>query len=139
MSKVFDDIKNFMNDWWIKNGPKVEGMVKTTAEKAEHLTQKARLKYDLYQAGRDLAKAYEELGEKVYHEMSENKKFDFSSDDDIQVLMDQIVQAEKKVQEIRDELAQVGMTPEDDPFGEETPEDIAMADVPEPDETKSED
>jgi len=71
--------------------------------------------------------------------MSENKKFDFSSDDDIQVLMDQIVQAEKKVQEIRDELAQVGMTPEDDPFGEETPEDIAMADVPEPDETKSED
>ncbi|BFN36573.1 hypothetical protein [Fidelibacter multiformis] len=136
MSKVFDDIKNFLNDWWTKNGPKVEGMVKTTAEKAEHLTQKARLKYDLYQAGRDLAKAYEELGEKVYHDMSENKKFDFSGDDDIQVLMDQIVLAEKKVQEVRDELAQVGMTPEDDPFEEEMPEDVNAADVPETDEPK---
>ncbi|HAE87937.1 TPA: hypothetical protein DCG86_07930 [Candidatus Marinimicrobia bacterium] len=136
MSKVFDDIKNFLNDWWIKNGPKVEGMVKTTAEKAEHLTQKTRLKYDLYQAGRDLAKAYEELGEKVYHDMSENKKFDFSGDDDIQVLMDRIVLGEKKVQEIRDELSQVGMSPEEDPFEEEAPEDIAAADVPETDETK---
>ncbi len=136
MSQVFDDIKNFLNDWWTKNGPKVEGMVKTTAEKAENLTQKARLKYDLYQSGRDLAKAYEELGEKVYQDMSENKKFDFSADDDVQVLMDQIVLAEKKVQDVQDELAQVGMTPEDDPFEEENPEDVIGADVPEADAKK---
>ncbi len=138
MSKVFDDIKSFLNDWWTQNGPKMGDMVKTTAEKAENLTQKARLKYDLYQAGRDLEKAYEELGEKVYHDISEDKKFDFSGDDNIQVLMDQIVVAEKKVQEVRNELAQVGMTPEDDPFEEETPEDINAADVPDTDETKGE-
>jgi hypothetical protein len=131
MSKVYDDIKTFLNDWWVKNGPKVESMVKTTADKAETLTQKARLKYDLYQAGRDLSKAYESLGEKVYQDMTENKKFDFSSDDDIRVIMDRIVLAENKVQEIRDELVQVGTSPEDDPFGNEEEEDINATDVPE--------
>ncbi len=140
MSKVFDDIKVFLNDWWVKNGPKVESMVKTTAEKAENLTQKTRLKYDLYQAGRDLAKAYENLGEKVYKEMLDNKNYDFSSDDDVSVLMDAITVSEHKVEEIREELEQVGMSPEEDPFQEgekeEEKEDIPYTDVPEEESKK---
>ena len=134
MSKTFDDVKHFLNDWWTKNGPKVEEMVKTTAEKAETMTQKARLKYDLYQAGRELGKAFEALGEKIYQDMTEEKKFEFSSDDDVRVLMDRIEQAELKIKEIKDELSRIGMTPEDDPFQEEKEEDIISADVPEPKE-----
>jgi predicted hydrocarbon binding protein len=136
MSKNFDDIKHFLNDWWTKNGPKVEEMVKTTAEKAETMTQKARLKYDLYQAGRDLGKAFEALGEKIHHDMTVEKKFEFSSDDDVRVLLDRIEQAEQKTKEIKDELSSIGMTAEDNPLQEENEEDIISADVPESKETE---
>ncbi|MDD5581686.1 MAG: hypothetical protein PHS99_00525 [Candidatus Marinimicrobia bacterium] len=131
MAKIYDDVKKFFDDWWNRNGPKVEDAVKTTAEKAENLTQKARLNYDLYQARRDLTKGYEKLGKKVYQEIKEHNTLDFSTDNEFQEIIDQIKGYEKKIQDIKDEISKIGKVPEEESSPEEeNPADIIAGDVP---------
>lgn len=107
MSKLFSDVKKGVNDLWGKYGPRVEDVVKTTAEKAEELTQKARLKYDIYQQQRTIERSLAELGGKVFREITENNRRDFSEDTEVDILIAKIIEEKNTLADLKSEYQNV--------------------------------
>jgi hypothetical protein len=122
MAGMFDDVKRNLNELWDKYGPRVEDMVKQTAEKAEELTQKARLKYDIYQQQRKIERFYAELGEKVRLEITGNDKWDFKGDADVEAFLLKIKTAEDKLKELQAEYAEIGEAEKAEAEPEASPE-----------------
>lgn len=134
MSDVINDMKKNLNAWWKLNGPKVEDMLKSTAKKTEELTHKAKLKYDIFQAERDLEKKFAELGEYVHNSISEEEKYDYEGDVKIAEFMEAVRELEEKIAVLREEYLKVGKA--EDLSHENMDED---ASGPETDEPEAED
>ena len=73
MTKLWDDLKKNMKDWSSVAVEKAEEVSKIAVAKTEELTKISKLKIEVHQLQRDLAKTYENLGRLVaYHAKEEN-------------------------------------------------------------------
>ncbi|MCK5520925.1 MAG: hypothetical protein KAI81_07420 [Candidatus Marinimicrobia bacterium] len=121
MSDVIDGMKKNLNVWWKEKGPKVEDMLKHTAKKTEELTHKAKLKYEIFQAERDLEKKFSEIGEYVHNKIRNEDIANFENDSDISGHIEAVKDIEEKIQNLRAEYLKVGKA--EDLSHEESTED----------------
>jgi chromosome segregation ATPase len=82
MSKLWDDLKKQVKEWSSTAVEKAEEVSKIAVAKTEELTKIGKIKIEIRQLEREMAKTYERLGHLVYSAAKE-KKLDFSKDDDV--------------------------------------------------------
>lgn len=100
-----------MKDWSSVAVEKAEEVSKIAVAKTEELTKISKIKIEVHQLQRDLAKTYENLGRLVaYHAKEENmvnftgnKEF-YSSLQKIEDIQDKITEKEAEIQKVKDEF-----------------------------------
>ena len=111
MTKLWDDLKKNMKDWSSVAVEKAEEVSKSAVAKTEELTKISKLKIEVHQLQRDLAKTYENLGRLVaYHAKEENmvnftgnKEF-YRSLQKIDDIQGKIAEKEAEIQKVKDEF-----------------------------------
>lgn len=100
-----------MKDWSSVAVEKAEEVSKIAVAKTEELTKISKIKIEVHQLQRDLARTYENLGRLVaYHAKEENmvnftgnKEF-YSSLQKIEDIQDKITEKEAEIQKVKDEF-----------------------------------
>ncbi len=111
MTKLWDDLKNNMKDWGSVAVEKAEEVSKIAVAKTEELTKISKIKIEVHQLQRDLAKTYENLGRLVaYHAKEENmvnftgnKEF-YRSLQKLEDVQNKIAEKEAEIQKVKDEF-----------------------------------
>lgn len=111
MNNLWDDLKKNMKDWSSVAVEKAEEVSKIAVAKTEELTKISKIKIEVHQLQRDLARTYENLGRLVaYHAKEENmvnftgnKEF-YSSLQKIEDIQDKITEKEAEIQKVKDEF-----------------------------------
>ncbi len=109
MTKLWDDLKKNMKDWSSVAVEKAEEVSKIAVAKTEELTKISKIKIEVHQLQRDLAKTYENLGRLVaYHAKEENmvnftgnKEF-YRSLQKIDDIQSKIADKEAEIQKVKD-------------------------------------
>ncbi len=147
MNKLWDDLKQNMKDWSSVAVEKAEEVSKIAVAKTEELTKISKIKIEIHQLQRDLAKTYENLGRLVsYHAKEENmvnftgnKEF-YSSLQKIEDIQDKITEKEAEIQKVKDEFdlqeSDIAAT-EHSIKAESEEEEVAQKEVPDPDNPTS--
>ena len=147
MNKLWDDLKQNMKDWSSVAVEKAEEVSKIAVAKTEELTKISKIKIEIHQLQRDLAKTYENLGRLVsYHAKEENmvnftgnKEF-YSSLQKIEDIQDKITEKEAEIQKVKDELdlqeSDIAAA-EHSIKAESEEEEVAQKEVPDPDNPTS--
>ncbi len=78
MSKLWDDLKHNMKEWSTAAVEKAEEVSKMAVAKTEELTRISKIKFEIHQLQRDLAKAHENLGQLVANYAKEENMVNFT-------------------------------------------------------------
>ena len=153
MNNLWDDLKKNMKDWSSVAVEKAEEVSKIAVAKTEELTKISKIKIEIHQLQRDLAKTYENLGRLVaYHAKEENmvnftgnKEF-YNSLQKIEDIQDKITEKEAEIQKVKDEfglqendITSAEQNVEAESIKEETVEEdeATQGEVPDPDNPPS--
>ncbi|HBR87295.1 MAG TPA: hypothetical protein DEA65_05630 [Candidatus Marinimicrobia bacterium] len=153
MNNLWDDLKKNMKDWSSIAVEKAEEVSKIAVAKTEELTKISKIKIEIHQLQRDLAKTYENLGRLVaYHAKEENmvnftgnKEF-YNSLQKIEDIQDKITEKEAEIQKVKDEfglqesdITAAEQNVEAESIKEETVEEdeATQGEVPDPDNPPS--
>ncbi|HJL63238.1 MAG TPA: hypothetical protein QGH36_03455 [Candidatus Marinimicrobia bacterium] len=153
MNNLWDDLKKNMKDWSSVAVEKAEEVSKIAVAKTEELTKISKIKIEIHQLQRDLAKTYENLGRLVaYHAKEENmvnftgnKEF-YNSLQKIEDIQDKITEKEAEIQKVKDEfglqesdITAAEQNVEAESIKEETVEEdeATQGEVPDPDNPPS--
>ncbi|MAD51459.1 MAG: hypothetical protein QF847_02825 [Candidatus Marinimicrobia bacterium] len=153
MNNLWDDLKKNMKDWSSVAVEKAEEVSKIAVAKTEELTKISKIKIEIHQLQRDLAKTYENLGRLVaYHAKEENmvnftgnKEF-YNSLQKIEDFQDKITEKEAEIQKVKDEfglqesdITSAEQNVEAESIKEETVEEdeATQGEVPDPDNPPS--
>jgi hypothetical protein len=153
MNNLWDDLKKNMKDWSSVAVEKAEEVSKIAVAKTEELTKISKIKIEIHQLQRDLAKTYENLGRLVaYHAKEENmvnftgnKEF-YNSLQKIEDIQDKITEKEAEIQKVKDEfglqesdITSAEQNVEAESIKEETVEEdeVTQGEVPDPDNPPS--
>lgn len=90
MSKLWEDLKENMKDWSSSAVEKAEEMSKIAMAKTEEMTRISKLKFDIHQLLRDIAKENEKLGKLVYNHTKNDHMATFSGNSDFFELINKI-------------------------------------------------
>ena len=90
MSKLWEDLKENMKDWSTSAVEKAEEMSKIAMAKTEEMTRISKLKFDIHQLLRDIAKENEKLGKLVYNHTKNDHMATFSGNSDFFELINKI-------------------------------------------------
>ena len=98
MSRLFDDLKETVKEWTTVAVEKAEEVGKIAVEKTEEVTRVSKIKLEVHQHERDLAKLYEQLGRFVCDHAKEDNMVNFTGNseffdlvqkvDQLQILID---------------------------------------------------
>jgi len=111
MTKLWDDLKKNMKDWSSVAVEKAEEVSKIAVAKTEELTKISKIKIEVHQLQRDLAKSYENLGRLVSYHAKEDNMVNFTGNKEfyksLQKIEDtqlKITDKESKIQKVKDEF-----------------------------------
>tara|TARA_B100001750_G_C15061285_1_gene376440 strand:+ start:25 stop:462 length:438 start_codon:yes stop_codon:yes gene_type:complete len=98
MSRLFDDLKETVKEWTTVAVEKAEEVGKIAVAKTEEVTRVSKIKLEVHQHERDLAKLYEQLGRFVCDHAKEDNMVNFTGNseffdlvqkvDQLQILID---------------------------------------------------
>ena len=98
MSRLFDGLKETVKEWTTVAVEKAEEVGKIAVEKTEEVTRVSKIKLEVHQHERDLAKLYEQLGRFVCDHAKEDNMVNFTGNseffdlvqkvDQLQILID---------------------------------------------------
>ena len=98
MSRLFDDLKETVKEWTTVAVEKAEEVGKIAVAKTEEVTRISKIKLEVHQHERDLAKLYEQLGKFVGGHAKEENMVNFTGNseffdlvqkvDQLQILID---------------------------------------------------
>ena len=98
MSRLFDDLKETVKEWTTVAVEKAEEVGKIAVAKTEEVTRISKIKLEVHQHERDLAKLYEQLGRFVCDHAKEDNMVNFTGNseffdlvqkvDQLQILID---------------------------------------------------
>jgi hypothetical protein len=97
MSKLWEDLKENMKDWSSSAVEKAEEMSKIAMAKTEEMTRISKLKFDIHQLYRDIAKENEKLGILVYKHTKNDHMATFSGNSDFFKLINKIDLLSEKI------------------------------------------
>ena len=97
MSKLWEDLKENMKDWSSSAVEKAEEMSKIAMAKTEEMTRISKLKFDIHQLLRDIAKENEKLGKLVYNHTKNDHMATFSGNTDFFELINKIDLIKEKI------------------------------------------
>ena len=110
MSRLFDDLKETVKEWTTVAVEKAEEVGKIAVAKTEEVTRVSKIKLEVHQHERDLAKLYEQLGRFVCDHAKEDNMVNFTGNseffdlvqkvDQLQILIDG---KKKDIERVKDE------------------------------------
>jgi hypothetical protein len=107
MSKLWEDLKENMKDWSSSAVEKAEEMSKIAMAKTEEMTRISKLKFDIHQLLRDIAKENEKLGKLVYQHTKNDHMATFSGNSDFFELITKIDLIKEKIIKKKDSIEKI--------------------------------
>ena len=107
MSKLWEDLKENMKDWSSSADEKAEEMSKIAMAKTEEMTRISKLKFDIHQLLRDIAKENEKLGKLVYQHTKNDHMATFSGNSDFFELITKIDLIKEKIIKKKDSIEKI--------------------------------
>ena len=107
MSKLWKDLKENMKDWSSSAVEKAEEMSKIAMAKTEEMTRISKLKFDIHQLLRDIAKENEKLGKLVYQHTKNDHMATFSGNSDFFELITKIDLIKEKIIKKKDSIEKI--------------------------------
>ena len=107
MSKLWEDLKENMKDWSSSAVEKAEEMSKIAMAKTEEMTRISKLKFDIHQLLRDIAKENEKLGKLVYQHTKNDHMATFSGNSDFFELITKIDLLKEKIIKKKDSIEKI--------------------------------
>ena len=107
MSRLFDDLKETVKEWTTVAVEKAEEVGKIAVAKTEEVTRISKIKLEVHQHERDLAKLYEQLGKFVCDHAKEDNMVNFTGNSEFFDLVQKIDQLQILIDGKKEDIERV--------------------------------
>jgi hypothetical protein len=107
MSKIFDDLKETVKEWTTVAVEKAEEVGKIAVAKTEEVTRISKIKLEVHQHERDLAKLYEQLGKFVCDHAKEENMVNFTGNSEFFDIVQKVDQLQSLIAEKKEDIQRV--------------------------------
>ena len=107
MSSLFDDLKETVKEWTTVAVEKAEEVGKIAVAKTEEVTRISKIKLEVHQHERDLAKLYEQLGRFVCDHAKEDNMVNFTGNSEFFDLVQKVDQFQTLIDGKKEDIEQV--------------------------------
>jgi len=120
MAALWNDLKKGVSNLASKAAVKASEITREAADKAEEMTKLGKVKLDIFQLKRDIDKKMTELGQTVYALLNETEEAQFTRNEKVKAIVEDIKALELKVKEKENQYQQIKNaskteTPKQDP------------------------
>ena len=107
MSRLFDDLKETVKEWTTVAVEKAEEVGKIAVAKTEEVTRISKIKLEVHQHERDLAKLYEQLGKFVCDHAKEENMMNFTGNSEFFDMVQKVDRIQSLLDEKKDDIQRV--------------------------------
>ena len=107
MSRLFDDLKETVKEWTTVAVEKAEEVGKIAVAKTEEVTRISKIKLEVHQHERDLAKLYEQLGKFVCDHAKEENMMNFTGNSEFFDLVQKVDRLQSLIDKKKDDIQRV--------------------------------
>tara|TARA_Y100000031_G_scaffold40961_1_gene47269 strand:- start:26 stop:463 length:438 start_codon:yes stop_codon:yes gene_type:complete len=107
MSSLFDDLKETVKEWTTVAVEKAEEVGKIAVAKTEEVTRISKIKLEVHQNERDLAKLYEQLGRFVCDHAKEDNMVNFTGNSEFFDLVQKVDQLQSLIDGKKEDIERV--------------------------------
>jgi len=107
MSRLFDDLKETVKEWTTVAVEKAEEVGKIAVAKTEEVTRISKIKLEVHQHERDLAKLYEQLGRFVCDHAKEDNMVNFTGNSEFFDLVQKVDQLQSLIDGKKEDIERV--------------------------------
>ena len=107
MSRLFDDLKETVKEWTTVAVEKAEEVGKIAVAKTEEVTRISKIKLEVHQHERDLAKLYEQLGKFVCGHAKEENMVNFTGNSEFFDMVQKVDRIQSLLDEKKDDIQRV--------------------------------
>ena len=107
MSSLFDDLKETVKEWTTVAVEKAEEVGKIAVAKTEEVTRISKIKLEVHQHERDLAKLYEKLGKFVGGHAKEENMVNFTGNSEFFDMVQRVDRIQSLLDEKKDDIQRV--------------------------------
>ena len=107
MSSLFDDLKETVKEWTTVAVEKAEEVGKIAVAKTEEVTRISKIKLEVHQHERDLAKLYEQLGRFVCDHAKEDNIVNFTGNSEFFDMVQKVDRIQSLLDEKKDDIQRV--------------------------------
>ena len=107
MSSLFDDLKETVKEWTTVAVEKAEEVGKIAVAKTEEVTRISKIKLEVHQHERDLAKLYEQLGRFVCDHAKEDNMVNFTGNSEFFDLVQKVDQLQSLIHGKKEDIERV--------------------------------
>ena len=107
MSRLFDDLKETVKEWTTVAVEKAEEVGKIAVAKTEEVTRVSKIKLEVHQHERDLAKLYEQLGRFVCDHAKEDNMVNFTGHSEFFGLVQKVDQLQSLIDGKKEDIERV--------------------------------
>ena len=107
MSSLFDDLKETVKEWTTVAVEKAEEVGKIAVAKTEEVTRISKIKLEVHQHERDLAKLYEQLGKFVCDHAKEDNIVNFTGNSEFFDMVQKVDRIQSLLDEKKDDIQRV--------------------------------
>ena len=107
MAALWNDLKKGVSNLASKAAVKASEITREAADKAEEMTKLGKVKLDIFQLKRDIDKKMTELGQTVYALLNETEEAQFTRNEKVKAIVEDIKALELKVKEKENQYQQI--------------------------------
>ena len=107
MSRLFDDLKETVKEWTTVAVEKAEEVGKIAVAKTEEVTRISKIKLEVHQHERDLAKLYEQLGKFVCDHAKEENMMNFTGNSEFFDMVQKVDRLQSLIDKKKDDIQRV--------------------------------
>ena len=107
MSRLFDDLKETVKEWTTVAVEKAEEVGKIAVAKTEDVTRISKIKLEVHQHERDLAKLYEQLGKFVCDHAKEENMMNFTGNSEFFDIVQKVDRLQSLIDKKKDDIQRV--------------------------------
>ena len=107
MTKLWEDLKKNMKEWGSVAVEKAEEVSKIAVAKTEELTKISKIKIEIHQLQRDLAKTYENLGRLVAYHAKEENMVNFTGNKEFYLSLQKLDEIQAKIDDKEKDIGSV--------------------------------
>ena len=107
MSRLFDDLKETVKEWTTVAVEKAEEVGKIAVAKTEEVTRISKIKLEVHQHERDLAKLYEQLGKFVCDHAKEENMVNFTGNSEFFDMVQKVDRLQSLIDKKKDDIQRV--------------------------------